>query len=93
LRDLLAATDTRLSVIVLPLLQRPQKWAPQQTRARQRILAFLEANDIRHFDLFPVLEAALSEGVKVQEATGDTWHPNAAAAERFARHLIDAGLL
>ena len=93
LREALDASDTRLSVVVLPLLQRPDKWAPQQTRARQRILAFLEREGFRHFDLFPALEPALAEGVKVQEASGDVWHPSAAIAERFAELLIRGGLL
>jgi len=93
LREVLDASDTRLSVVVLPLLQRPQKWGRQQVRARQRILAFLEAEGIRHFDLFPALEDALRDGVRVQEAPGDTWHPNAAVAEIFARYLSNAGLL
>jgi hypothetical protein len=93
LRDELDAGETRLSVLVLPLLQRPQKWAPQKAQARLRILRFLEFEGIRHFDLFPVLEEALRDGVKVQEAPGDTWHPNAEIAERFARYLWGAGLL
>lgn len=93
LRDELAARDARFSVIVLPLLQRPQKWREQHVGARKRILAFLETEGIVHFDLFPVLEQAYADGIKVQEASGDTWHPNAAIAERFAVYLRDAGLL
>ncbi len=93
LRDTLAESGTRLSVLVLPLLQRPQKWGRQQAQARRTILAFLDAKGIRHFDLLPALEQALADGVKVQQAPGDTWHPNAAIAEIFARQLRHAGLL
>ena len=39
------------------------------------------------------MEQALAEGIRVQERVGDTFHPNDAAAERFARSLSEAGLL
>ena len=80
-------------MLVLPLLQRPQKWGRQQAQARRTILAFLDAQGIRRFDLLPALEQALADGVKVEEAPGDSWHPNAAIAEIFARQLRQAGLL
>ncbi len=93
LRDRLERDGAELSVLVLPLFQRPGKWPDHQTRAHNRILAFLERESIRHFDLLPPLREAIEQGLKVQERSGDTWHPNDEIAERFAPYLETRGLL
>lgn len=93
LRDRLGEEGSELTVLVLPLFQKPAKWARQQERAHTRILAFLEREGIRHFDLRPPLEQALAQGLKVQEHPGDTWHPNDEVAEVIASYLYERRVL
>ncbi len=82
-----------LTVIVLPYMSPYAEWKIGLLSRRQRILKFLKAHEIRHFDLLPALRLAIEQGVDVQERPGDSWHPSDAAARYFARHLFDGGLL
>jgi len=93
LKGELAEDEIRLTVIVLPLFERPERWSAGHKRARQRILAFLRREGIAHVDLLPALRRAFAEGVGVQEAPGDTFHPSPGVARVFAEVLQDGGLL
>jgi len=93
LRDALREEGVRLTVLVLPLMQRPGKWRPQERLARLRVLQFLDREGIRHYDLLPPLEQALEEGVPFQERRGDVWHPSREVSRVFAGYLSERGLL
>ena len=93
LRDALRDEGVRLTVLVLPLMQRPEKWRPQERNARLRVLEFLDREGIRHFDLLPPLREALDRGVTFQERRGDVWHPSVEVSEVFAEYLAEHGVL
>lgn len=93
LADELARDGIRFSVVVLPHFQPVSEWHPNAVANRARITAFLQEIGVRHFDLFEPTQAAIAEGVDVQESPGDFWHPSDAAGRRLARYLFDAGLL
>ena len=93
LRDVLRDEGVRLTVLVLPLMQRPEKWRPQERNARLRVLEFLDREGIRHFDLLPPLREALARGVTFQERRGDVWHPSVEVSEVFAEYLAEHGVL
>lgn len=93
LKQRLAADDIPLSVVVLPLLQPLEDWTDAERRARTRILELLAEEGMTHFDLLPVVEQALAEGLEVQDAPGDFWHPNMELSRRFALHLAERDLL
>ncbi len=93
LAALLRREEIAFSVIVLPFMSPDSQWNPGLVSRRKRILTFLKANQIRHFDLLPPLRLAIEQGVDVQERPGDAWHPSDAVAQYFARHLYEQGLL
>ena len=93
LRNALREDGVRLTVLVLPLMQRPGKWRPQERNARLRVLQFLDREGIRHFDLLPPLRQALADGVPFQERRGDVWHPSPDLSRMFAEYLAKRGLL
>ncbi len=93
LQQLTAAGGRTLTVVLLPILAPRESWLPDERRSYELEKEMLDSLGIRHFDLLAPLEQALAAGVDVQEVPGDTWHPSDAVARRFARHLLDAGLL
>ncbi|HJO23501.1 MAG: hypothetical protein QF890_12965 [Myxococcota bacterium] len=93
LRDVLREEGIRLTVLVLPLMQRPGKWRPQERNARLRVLKFLNREGIRHFDLLPPLRKALERGVPFQESRGDVFHPSPEVSKVFAEYLAERALL
>ncbi len=83
----------RLSVVVLPVFARSETWTEGQRASRETILAILDELGIRHFDMMPIVEEALGQGVQVQDTPGDRDHPSAAVAGAMAEGLIADGLL
>lgn len=81
------------SVILLPILKPYSQWTNKEKWSRQNALELLQELGITTYDLFPDMEAALSEGVTLPEAPGDSWHPGVAAAEHFARYLASKQVL
>lgn len=86
-------SGVRFSVILLPILKPYDKWDEAERWARDRSLEYLNELKIRYFDLLPVLEQALKEGVNAEENIGDFWHPSNAISERFAQVLKKGRLL
>jgi len=89
LRDALREQGVRLTVLVLPIMKRPEKWRPHERYLRGHVLKFLDREGIRHFDLLPPLREAFDRGVP----RGDAWHPSAEESEVFAEYLAERGLL
>ena len=79
-------------VVLFPILAPYSDWTDLQKRSREMALDILEESEARHFDLMPALEAAIADGLTLEIAKGDTWHPSQAAADHFARWLADQGL-
>ena len=94
LQRLVAADQSHLTVLVLPILRPFRDWKPEYKEYRQLILAMLESLRIRHFDLLLPLNEALADGVVVSE-TGDDlfWHPSSEVAAYFAKYLRAQKLL
>jgi len=89
LRDALREEGVRLTVLVLPIMKRPENWHPEERFLRRHVLEVLDREGIRHFDLLPPLREAFSRGVP----RGDAWHPSAEESEVFAEYLAERGLL
>jgi hypothetical protein len=94
LERMVTVDGTRLTVLVLPILQPVSDWKPEYREYRHLILDILGALGIRYFDLLEPLNEALVNGVVVAEP-GDhlSWHPSREAAAYFARHLTMQHLL
>ncbi len=93
LREMVAADEATLTVLVFPYLAPPHEWGEWRLGARQTTLGLLEDLQVRHFDLLDVFLAALVDGVPTQERQGDTLHPSGELSERFAAYLHRHGLL
>lgn len=84
---------TRLSVVLLPILEPFDRWTRREKRHRELALGIFEELELDHFDLLEPLEAALAEGVPVAEAPGDSWHPSRRVSRRFLDYLLARGYL
>ncbi len=93
LQVMVADDHARLSVIVLPFLRPLDTWSAGDHMTHRLAIEALTRMGIRHFDMLPVVQAALREGIVASEATGDDWHPSVAMGQRIAAALHDAGLL
>jgi hypothetical protein len=93
LQEYLYLNGIRLTVLVLPILRSENEWGPHHKRARVSALAMIEDAGGRYFDLLPVMNIALAEGIAVEEQPGDWLHPNDIISERFAEFLFREGLL
>lgn len=93
LKRLLADDNTRLSVVLFPMLLPWKRWSEDHKVARWRLLQLLRALELRHFDLLAPLQEALAHGIPCGQTPGDDAHPSIAAARYFARHLQERGLL
>lgn len=93
LEEQIQAGGARLSVLVLPVFGRPETWTDRQRTSRETILEILSDLGIRHFDLAPIVQRSIEDGIEVQDPPGDNAHPSAAAAERITQHLMGEGLL
>jgi hypothetical protein len=93
LQEYLDLNGIRLTVLVLPILRSENEWKPRHKRFRASALAMLEDSGVRYFDLLPVMNIALAEGIAVEEQPGDWLHPNEIISERFAEFLFREGLL
>lgn len=85
--------QVRFSVVLLPILKPLDQWTNRERWSRATALELLEALSIETYDLLPALEEALRDGLNVQEAPGDSWHPSAEVARVFAQLLENQGLL
>jgi hypothetical protein len=94
LERLVAVDGSRLTVLVLPILQPVSDWKPEDREYRHLILGILESLRLRYFDLLEPLNEALADGAVVAE-TGDNlfWHPSPEAASYFAKYLRKRHLL
>lgn len=81
------APDVAFTVIIFPILSPFEAWTEIERRSYDEIRRILEELRIRHFDLTPVLERALSEHITVREDPTDPWHPNDAYAGLAATQL------
>ncbi len=93
LRRFTQEDGAKLTVLVLPILRPIEEWSPAEKRHHQAALAILAELDIRHFDLFPILQQGLLAGIELSEPPGDPWHPGDALSDLFARHLVEQNLL
>ena len=89
----LSGPDRRLSVILFPILEPSPEWDQSWLTAYEAAMEIFEELGIRYYDLKPVLEDALRDGIDVQETPGDSWHPSAEFAGRAAQALLRDGLL
>jgi hypothetical protein len=83
----------RFTVVVFALVAPRADWDEQELWAYEGIVALLQELEIRYFDLWPVVERALADGVTVEETPGDRWHPSEEVARRMGEYLCEAGLL
>ncbi len=93
LRDTLAERHIKLTIFVFPLLKSSQEWSQEEQKNRDSIIDMLQHLHIRYFDFFDVCQAAIRNGIQVQETPGDSWHPSAEAAQLFAQHIYEHGWL
>jgi len=91
LRD--AVGSRRLSVLIHPILRPRRKWKPEEAAAYEAIIPSLPELGIPFYDLWPTTEQALADDIVVSEKPGDSWHPSAELARRYARFLAAEGLL
>lgn len=89
LRDTLAERHIRFTVFVLPLVKPEREWMQEEQEHRAAILDMLQHLQIRYFDFFDICQAAIRDGIPVQEIPGDSWHPSSEVAQRFARHVYE----
>ena len=64
-----------------------------QNKKREKILAILENQGIRYFDLYDKLHDATIANENIQESPGDIVHPNENFAKIAVAYLYDNGLL
>jgi hypothetical protein len=93
LRDQLKDSETRFTVLVLPLLTPPELWSRSEHERRKYIFRVLKELQIRHVDLLPPMIHAIQQGIKLHDPPGDIWHPSAEVADIFARYLREQELL
>ncbi len=80
----------RLSVFILPWFETPETWRPGIRERYDAVQTLLEELGIEHFDLTPVLQEALDDGLDVLELVDDPdyrAHPSLEFGLRAARHL------
>ncbi len=91
LRDELARTGVRFTVLILPLFHPIDSWPLADRRAHTRILEIARDLGLPHYDLRPALRTAYDLGLEVTETPDDRWHPSPAAGHHFASWLITQG--
>ncbi len=92
-RDEAANIGARLTVLVFPPVKSPNGLTPYELAVRSAVLALLEKNHLRYFDLQPPLEEALTLNMPLGDPPGDTWHPGDELARRIAAYLKARNLL
>ncbi len=93
LRRALERDGAALTVVLLPILEPFERWTPRERRHRELALQILEELELDHYDLLVPLQAALADGIRVEETPGDSWHPSRRASRRFLRYLLKRGYL
>lgn len=88
-----ASSHCDFLVLVLPPLKPRAEWSSEEEASYTHAIDFLQRVEIAHFDLSPSMESAIKEGVVVEAAPGDTWHPSLEMSEIFARALDESGML
>ena len=91
LHELLERRGAQLTVLVHPILKPVEEWRAEEREAHRRILTICSELELSYFDLLPAMKAALAQGIEVQHAPGDSWHPSSAAGATFARWLAEQG--
>lgn len=93
LKILTKQDGAKLSVLIFPIMKSYQEWSPEEKENQKAALKILKELNIRHFDLQPISEQAIIDGVDVQEEEGDSWHPNDAVSVKFADFLQENNFL
>lgn len=96
LKQLSTEKGFELTVLIHPILLSPDKWKAHDQQAYESIQQLLTRHEIRHFDLVPVMNAALKSGrtkEDLQQLAGDPWHPSDLMSRLFALHLMKEGML
>ena len=93
LATLVHARGADFTVLLLPWLLPPQKWAAPKPRHHELTREILTRLGIRHYDFRTTLERAVQEQVDINESPGDPQHPSDAFAARMADDLLATGFL
>jgi hypothetical protein len=92
-QELTRERGAELTVLVLPWLLPRDQWNAPKVKNHEEVLAMLERLGIRHYTFLDTLDAALAEGLQVQEPPGDPQHPSLEFGRRMARDLLARGFV
>jgi len=92
-RDLLSSEGINFNLVILPILKPYQEWSMIEKASYQSILSIVAQLNIASFDLLEIMNEALRDGITVQEAPGDHWHPSVELGARFAKYLFEERLI
>lgn len=92
-KALLAKQKVGFRIILLPMFKPLAEYDKSELWSRELSLSYFKKLDLTYFDMLPVVEKALKEGLQVTEKTGDTFHPNDEVCLRMASELKRQGLL
>jgi len=93
IRDFAAGRGSQLSCILLPVFAPRDTWSKDERHRYSKSLVILDGLGIRTLELIEPLDAALRDGIDIQQTPGDRLHPSRAAGEYFARYLRAKELL
>jgi hypothetical protein len=91
-KALLAQQKVGFRIILLPMFKPLAAYDKSELWSRELSLRYFKELDLTYFDMLPVVEEALKEGLEVTEKPGDTFHPNDAVCARMAGELKRQGL-
>lgn len=92
-KALLAEQKVGFRIILLPMFKPVAEWNKSEKWSRELSLEYFKELNLTYFDMLPVVESALREGLEVTEKPGDSFHPNDLISERMAAELKRQGLI
>ena len=92
-KALLAQQKVGFRIILLPMFKPLAQYDRSELWSRQLSLEYFKELNLTFYDMLPVVENALQEGLEITEKPGDWFHPNDLIAERMARELKRQDLL
>lgn len=91
-KALLAEQKVSFRIILLPMFKPLAEYDKSERWSRELSLQYFKELNLTYFDMLPVVETALKEGLEVTEKPGDTFHPNDLISQRMATELKRQGL-
>ncbi|MBX3172199.1 MAG: hypothetical protein KF760_32640 [Candidatus Eremiobacteraeota bacterium] len=92
-KTLLAEQKVGFRIILLPMFKPLAEYNKSELWSRELSLQYFKELGLTYFDMLPVVEGALKEGLEITEKPGDTFHPNDLICARMAAELKRQGLI